>query len=60
MITTAGDATLSVADPSATTTGQLVNGAFSLPQTLQVQATSAGGTGRRSRRSAARPARRRC
>ena len=30
MISTAGDATLSVADPSATATGRLVNGAFAL------------------------------
>ena len=35
MISTAGDATLSVADPSSTATGKLVNGTFSLPQTLQ-------------------------
>jgi hypothetical protein len=35
VISTAGDATLSVADPSSTATGRLVNGAFSLPQTLQ-------------------------
>jgi type 1 glutamine amidotransferase len=35
VISTAGDATLSVADPSANATGKLVNGAFSLPQTLQ-------------------------
>ena len=41
MISTAGDATLSVADPSPTNTGQLVNGAFFLPQKLQA------GTGRR-------------
>ncbi|WP_028062260.1 M20/M25/M40 family metallo-hydrolase [Solirubrobacter soli] len=32
---TAGDATLTVTDPSATATGHLVNGAFSLPQPLQ-------------------------
>jgi hypothetical protein len=37
---TAGDATLSVADPSATATGHLVNGAFALPQPLLA---SAGG-----------------
>jgi uncharacterized protein (TIGR03118 family) len=42
---TAGNATLSVADPSATATGHLVNGAFSLPQALMSNATSAGGTG---------------
>ncbi|MDA0170285.1 M14 family zinc carboxypeptidase [Solirubrobacter taibaiensis] len=35
VISTAGDATLSVADPSATNTGKLVNGAFALPQPLQ-------------------------
>ena len=38
VISTAGDATLSVADPSTTATGQLVNGAFSLPETLQANA----------------------
>ena len=31
VISTAGDALLSVADPSSTATGHLVNGAFSLP-----------------------------
>jgi predicted acyl esterase len=36
VVSTAGDATLSVADPSSTATGHLVNGAFSLPQALQV------------------------
>jgi len=41
VISTAGDATLSVADPSATATGHLVNGTFSLPTTLQVAAGSA-------------------
>jgi hypothetical protein len=35
VISTAGDATLSVADPSSNATGHLVNGAFSLPQPLQ-------------------------
>ena len=35
VISTAGDATLSVADPSSTNTGHLVNGAFFLPQKLQ-------------------------
>jgi aminopeptidase N len=44
VISTAGDATLSVADPSSTATGHLVNGAFSLPQPLQASASSAGGT----------------
>ena len=37
MISTAGDATLSVADPSSTNTGHLVNGAFALPQPLQAR-----------------------
>ena len=32
VISTAGDATLSVADPSTTATGHLVNGTFSLPR----------------------------
>ena len=45
VISSAGSATLSVSDPSATATGRLVNGAFSLPSPLQVRATSAGGTG---------------
>ena len=35
MISTAGDAALSVSDPSSTNTGKLVNGTFALPQTLQ-------------------------
>ena len=38
---TAGDATLSVADPSATGTGHLVNGAFVLPQPLQARVGAA-------------------
>jgi hypothetical protein len=38
---TAGDAALAVADPSATATGHLVNGTFSLPQPLQVMAGTA-------------------
>ena len=37
---TAGDATLSVADASTTAAGRLVNGAFALPQPLQVKATT--------------------
>jgi hypothetical protein len=37
---TAGDATLSVADASTNATGHLVNGPFSLPQPLQVKATT--------------------
>ncbi|MDA0168389.1 alpha/beta hydrolase-fold protein [Solirubrobacter taibaiensis] len=35
VVSTAGDATLSVADPSSSNTGRLVNGAFALPQALQ-------------------------
>ena len=34
VISTAGDATLSVADPSSTATGHLVNGTFSLPSAI--------------------------
>ncbi len=35
VISTAGDATLTVTDPSTTANGHLVNGTFSLPQPLQ-------------------------
>jgi hypothetical protein len=42
---TAGDALLSVADPSSYATGHLVNGTFSLPQPLQARASSAAGAG---------------
>jgi hypothetical protein len=45
VISTAGDALLSVADPSSTSTGHLVNGAFSLPQPLQARARNAANTG---------------
>jgi hypothetical protein len=45
VISTAGDAALTVADPSGEAPGHLVNGAFSLAEPLQVQATSAAGTG---------------
>jgi hypothetical protein len=45
VISSAGDGALSVADPSATATGHLVNGAFALPSPLQAKATSAAGTG---------------
>ena len=41
VITTAGNAALSVADPSSTATGRLVNGAFSLPTPLQARARNA-------------------
>jgi M6 family metalloprotease-like protein len=42
---TAGDALLSVADPSSSNTGHLVNGAFSLPQALQSRGRNAANTG---------------
>jgi hypothetical protein len=45
VISTAGDALLSVADPSATATGRLVNGSFALAQPLRVMASSAAGAG---------------
>jgi hypothetical protein len=45
VISTAGDGALSIADPSATATGHLVNGTFSLPSVLQAKATSAAGLG---------------
>jgi hypothetical protein len=45
VISSAGDATLSVSDPSSNATGRLVNGSFSLPQVLQANASSMGGTG---------------
>jgi hypothetical protein len=40
VISTAGDASLSVADPSATATGKLVNGAFSFNQPLTAKGSS--------------------
>ena len=45
VVSTAGDAALSVADPSSVNTGKLMNGTFTLAQALQASATSAGGTG---------------
>jgi hypothetical protein len=45
VITTAGDALLSVADNGPTAPGHLVNGSFVLPQPLAAKATSATGTG---------------
>ena len=45
MISTAGDALLSVADPSPQNTGHLVNGSFFLPQPLQARARNAANTG---------------
>src|SRR3954466_11191266 len=44
VISTAGDAKLSVADPATTNTGKLVNGAFALPSPLTVSAASAAGS----------------
>ncbi len=45
VISTAGDALLSVADPSSTATGRLVNGSFALAEPVEAMASSAGGTG---------------
>ena len=42
VISSAGDATLSVADPSSNNTGKLVNGSFALAQPLQVRAVNFG------------------
>ncbi len=44
VISTAGDALLSVADPSSNATGHLVNGAFSLPSPLQARARNSANT----------------
>jgi LVIVD repeat len=41
VISTAGEATLSVSDPSSTATGHLVNGPFWLPSALQARARNA-------------------
>jgi hypothetical protein len=45
VISTAGDALLSVADPSSQNTGHLVNGSFFLPQPLQARARNAANQG---------------
>jgi hypothetical protein len=45
VISTAGDAALSVSDASSNATGRLVNGTFSLPQPLQARARNAANTG---------------
>jgi X-Pro dipeptidyl-peptidase len=45
VISTAGNALLSVADPSSVGTGHLVNGTFVLPQPLQARARNAANTG---------------
>jgi Zinc carboxypeptidase len=44
VISTAGNAVLTVADPSTTATGHLVNGTFALPQALQASASSPAGS----------------
>ena len=44
-LATSGDAALTVADPSATSTGFLTNGDYTLASPLQVRATSAVGAG---------------
>ena len=41
VVSSAGDATLSVSDPSATAPGHLVNGAFVMPQALQAKSGGA-------------------
>ena len=45
MVSTAGDAVLSVVDPSTTAPGHLVNGTFVLPSALQARARNAANTG---------------
>ena len=57
VISTAGNATLSVSDPSTTNTGKLVNGGFTLANPLMASATGHGrhGGGGRSRAVSAAP-----
>jgi hypothetical protein len=45
VLSTAGDATLSVSDPDTAHPGHLVNGSFVLPSALQASASSPAGTG---------------
>jgi hypothetical protein len=45
VISSAGDAALSVSDPGGTATGRLVNGAFALTEPVQASASGAGGLG---------------
>ena len=45
VVSTGADATLAVSDPSTTSAGKLVNGPFTMAQPLQLNATSAAGTG---------------
>jgi hypothetical protein len=42
VVSTGGDAMLSVTDPSATAPGRLVNGAYALPQALQARISPSG------------------
>ncbi|HEY6886392.1 MAG TPA: hypothetical protein VI300_01395 [Solirubrobacter sp.] len=42
VVSTAGDAALTVSDPSTTATGRLVNGTFSLPEPLQAAGSTSG------------------
>jgi aminopeptidase N len=42
VVSTAGDATLAVTDPSSTAPGRLVNGAYALPQALQARVSPSG------------------
>ena len=60
VISSAGDATLTVSDPSTVAPGHLVNGAFALPTALQAKAASAAGTAAITRRWAARRCRSSC
>jgi hypothetical protein len=45
VVSSAADATLTVADPSPTATGHLVNGSYVIAQALKAAATSTNGTG---------------
>jgi hypothetical protein len=45
VVSSASDGTLTVADPSGTAPGRLVNGTYSLPSPLQAKASSPVGTG---------------
>jgi alpha-L-rhamnosidase len=40
VVSTAGDAALSISDPSSSATGRLVNGPFALPRAVEAQASS--------------------
>jgi hypothetical protein len=45
VVSTAGDAAVGVADPSAVASGHLVNGTFSLPSALEAKTSSPAGSG---------------